>query len=47
MCGAPSVIVAVGRKYWSLELQVHITKKIWEITPLHKWRVILPFVVNK
>ncbi len=40
-------VVAVGRKYWSLEMQVHISKKIWENTPLHKWRVILPFVINK
>jgi hypothetical protein len=38
---------AVGRKYWNLEMQMYLAKRIWENTPLHKWRRILPFYINK
>jgi len=37
---------AIGRKYFNLKMSKALWKDVWNATPVNKWRVFIPFVIN-
>jgi len=37
---------SIGKKYIPLTQQLEIIKKIWNFTPVERWRRLIPFTIN-
>eukprot|EP01038_Epipyxis_sp_PR26KG_P006363 gene6363-8763_t len=39
-------VTCIARKYFSIELQMEISRKVFDLTSIDNWRVVMPFVIS-